>query len=154
LNFRTRNNQIAREFISHVVESGLKNPIAMAGSSDGGAHLASFTGADYSTRLLSEWVPKTVTLEHAIWRLAGMPATVHGLKDRGFLRIGAFADVVVFDHSRLASGEAYLAKDFPAETERYIVEAEGYIATLVNGQVMMEDNKHTGARPGQVLWGC
>jgi N-acyl-D-aspartate/D-glutamate deacylase len=126
----------------------------MAGSSDGGAHLASFTGADYSTRLLSEWVPRTVTLEHAIWRLAGMPATVHGLRDRGFLRVGAFADVVVFDPKKLKSGEAYLAKDFPAETERYIVEAEGYVATLVNGQVMMEGNKHTGALPGHVLRGC
>lgn len=154
LNFRTSFNETAHQFIQHVVESGLKNPIAMAGSSDGGAHLASFTGADYSTRLLSEWVPRTVTLEHAIWRLTGMPATVHGLRDRGFLRVGAFADVVVFDPKKLKSGDAYLAKDFPAGTERYIVEAEGYVATLVNGQVMMEGNKHTGALPGHVLRGC
>ena len=154
VNFRTRYNEVANKFISHVVESGLKNPIAMAGSSDGGAHLASFTGADYSTRLLAEWVPGTVTLEHAIWRLAGMPATVHGLRDRGFLKVGAFADVVIFDQTRLASGDAFLARDFPAGTERYIVEAEGYVATLVNGQVMMQDNKHTGALPGHVLRGC
>ena len=154
VNFRTRYKEDANKFIAHVVESGLKSPIAMAGSSDGGAHLASFTGADYSTRLLAEWVPNTVTLEHAIWRLAGMPATVHGLRDRGFLKVGAFADVVIFDLSRLASGEAFLARDFPAGTERYIVEAEGYVATLVNGQVMMEDNKHTGALPGHVIWGC
>ena len=83
-----------------------------------------------------------------------MPASVHGLRDRGVLKVGAFADVVIFDLSRLASGEAFLARDFPAGTERYIVEAEGYVATLVNGQVMMEDNKHTGALPGHVIWGC
>ena len=117
MNFRTRNNEVAREFIAHVVETGIKSPIAMAGSSDGGAHLASFTGADYSTRLLSEWVPKAISLEQAIWRLAGMPATVHGLRDRGFLRTGAFADIVVFDLDRLASDDAFLAKDFPADTE-------------------------------------
>lgn len=154
MNFRTRNNEVARQFIAHVVETGIKSPIAMAGSSDGGAHLASFTGADYSTRLLSEWVPKAISLEQAIWRLAGMPATVHGLRDRGFLRTGAFADIVVFDLDRLASGDAFLAKDFPADTERYIITAQGYVATLVNGQVMMEGLKHTGALPGQVLRGC
>jgi N-acyl-D-aspartate/D-glutamate deacylase len=77
VNFRTRFNEVASQFITHVVESGLKNPIAVAGSSDGGAHLASFTGADYSTRLLAEWVPNTVTLEHAIWRLGGLPAPNH-----------------------------------------------------------------------------
>ena len=55
----------------------------MAGSSDGGAHLASFNGADYTTRLLAEWVPGAISLEQAVWRLAGMPATVHGLVDRG-----------------------------------------------------------------------
>jgi N-acyl-D-amino-acid deacylase len=153
-NFRTRNGDVAQQFIAMVVETGLKHPLAMAGSSDGGAHLASFTGADYSTRLLSEWVPNTVSLEHAIWRLAGMPATVHGLRDRGFLRVGAFADVVVFDPTRLASGDAYLAQDFPAGTERYIVGAEGYVATLVNGQVMMKGKTHTGALPGHVLRSC
>jgi len=152
-NFRTRNGEIAQQFIRHVVESGIQCPIAMAGSSDGGAHLASFTGADYSTRLLCEWVPGTISLEQAIWRLAGMPATVHDLRDRGFLRSGAFADVVVFDPARLCSGEAHLVRDFPAGTERYVVEAEGYVATLVNGQVTMEENKPTGVLPGHVLRG-
>ena len=153
LNLRTRNGEVAQQFIRHVVQTGIACPIAMAGSSDGGAHLASFTGADYSTRLLAEWVPDALSLEQAIWRLAGMPATVHGLEDRGFLRVGAFADVVVFDPERLASGDAYLTKDFPADTERYVIEAEGYVATLVNGQVVMDGAKHTGALSGHVLRG-
>jgi len=127
----------------------------MAGSSDGGAHLASFTGADYSTRLLAEWVPAgVVSLEHAVWRLTGMPATVHGLRDRGFLRVGAWADVVVYDPSALAAGEAYLARDFPADTERYVVDATGYRAVVVNGSVLLEDGVHTGALPGHVLRGA
>jgi len=153
--FRTRQSDVAKQFIRHVVTSGLQEPIVMAGSSDGGAHLASFTGADYSTRLLAEWVPAgVVSLEHAVWRLTGMPAGVHGLRDRGFLRVGAWADVVVYDPSALAAGEAYLARDFPADTERYVVDATGYRAVVVNGSVLLEDGVHTGALPGHVLRGA
>jgi N-acyl-D-aspartate/D-glutamate deacylase len=153
MNFRTRNPEIARQFIHHIVESGVKDSIVMSGSSDGGAHLASFTGADYTTRLLADWVPDTISLEQAIWRLTGMPATVHGLRDRGFLRPGAWADLVVFDPQRLAAGDAYLARDFPAETERYVVDAEGYALVVVNGEVLLENGKHTGALPGRFLRG-
>lgn len=154
MSFRTRMADVAREFIDHIVETSLKDPIVMAGSSDGGAHLASFTGADYSTRLLTEWVPRALTLEQAVWRLTGMPATVHGLRDRGFLRPGAWADVVIYDPARLRCGEAHLVRDFPAETERYVVKAEGYVATLVNGEVVMEEGQPTDARPGHVIRGA
>ena len=154
MSFRTRSPEIAKEFIAHIVESSLKDPIVMAGSSDGGAHLASFTGADYSTRLLTEWVPSVLSMEQAIWRLSGMPATVHGLRDRGFLRVGAWADVVIFDPTRLSCGDAYLVQDFPAETERYVVQAEGYRATLVNGEVVLEDGLPTGALPGHFIRGA
>ena len=71
--------------------------MVMAGSSDGGAHLASFVGADYTTRLLTDWVPDPLTFEQAVWRLTGMPATVHGSRDRGFVREGAWADLLVID---------------------------------------------------------
>jgi N-acyl-D-aspartate/D-glutamate deacylase len=153
--FRSRMSDVAKQFIRHVVQAGIQDPIVMAGSSDGGAHLASFTGADYSTRLLAEWVPSgALSLEQAVWRLAGMPATVHGLRDRGFLRAGAWADVVVHDPATLAAGEAYLARDFPADTERYVVDATGYRAVVVNGEVLLEDGVHTGALPGHVLRGA
>jgi N-acyl-D-aspartate/D-glutamate deacylase len=153
--FRTRTSDLAREFIQFVVQAGVTDPIVMAGSSDGGAHLASFTGADYSTRLLAEWVPAgALSLEQAVWRLAGMPATVHGLRDRGFLRVGAHADVVVHDPARLSAGEAHLVRDFPAGTERYVVDATGYRQVLVNGEVLLEDGVHTGALPGHVLHGA
>lgn len=154
MSFRTRSPEIAKQFIDHIVETALKDPIVMAGSSDGGAHLASFTGADYSTRLLTEWVGRVLTLEEAIWRLAGMPATVHGLRDRGFLRAGAWADVVVYDPNRLACGEAHLVSDFPAGTERYVVRADGYVATVVNGEIVMRDGLPTDARPGHVIRGA
>jgi N-acyl-D-aspartate/D-glutamate deacylase len=155
MSFRSRMSDVAKQFIAHIVKAGVGEPIVMAGSSDGGAHLASFTGADYSTRLLAEWVPAgAISLEQAVWRLTGMPATVHGLRDRGFLRTGAWADVVVYDPATLASGDAYLARDFPANTERYVVDATGYRNVIVNGCVLLEDGKHTGALPGHVLHGA
>jgi len=153
MSFRTRMSDVARQFIQHVVKTGLDSPIVMAGSSDGGAHLASFTGADYSTRLLAEWVPESLSLEAAIWRLCGMPAAVHGLVDRGVLRPGAWADLVVFDPESLAAGEAYPVRDFPADTERYVVGAEGYHWLVVNGEPVLESGKPTGALPGHVLRG-
>jgi N-acyl-D-aspartate/D-glutamate deacylase len=151
--FRTRTPEIGKKFMRHVVETGVRDPLVMAGSSDGGAHLASFTGADYSTRLLAEWVPDALSLEQAIWRLCGMPATVHGLVDRGFLRVGAKADLVLFDPATLAAGDARLARDFPGGTERYVTDAKGYALCAVNGVVLLEDGVHTGALPGEVLRG-
>jgi N-acyl-D-aspartate/D-glutamate deacylase len=150
-NWRTRSSDVARQFIEHVVRTGVETPLVMPGSSDGGAHLASFTGADYTTRLLTDWVPDTISLEQAIWRNTLMPATVHGIADRGVLREGAWADVLVIDPDRLKSGDAYLARDFPSETERYVIDAEGYVASVVNGEVLLEEGQHTGALPGQVL---
>jgi N-acyl-D-aspartate/D-glutamate deacylase len=60
---------------------------------------------------------------------------------------------VLFDPQRLAAGEAYLARDFPAGTERYVVDAEGYALVVVNGQVLCEQGKPSGALPGEVIRG-
>jgi N-acyl-D-amino-acid deacylase len=151
--FETRLSEVAKQFIEHVVRESISDPLVMPGSSDGGAHLASFVGADYTTRLLSEWVPDPLTLEHAVWRNTLVPATVHGIEDRGVLREGAYADVLVIDPERLSAGKPRIARDFPADTERYVVDAEGYELVIVNGEVLLEDGKHTGALPGAVLRG-
>lgn len=151
--WQTRLDEIGTSFIAHVVRTGIGEAQVMAGSSDGGAHLASFVGADYSTRLLTDWVPDPLTFEQAIWRLTGMPATVHALDGRGFLREGAWADILLIDRTRLRAGSARLVRDFPGHTERYVVDAEGYVGVLVNGEVLLENGQHTGALPGHVLRG-
>jgi N-acyl-D-aspartate/D-glutamate deacylase len=134
-----------------IIATMIRDPIVMAGSSDAGAHLLSFVGADYTTRLIGEWVPKTLSLEAAIARLTLMPAMVHGLHDRGVIRAGAAADLVLFDPSRLAAGRTHLVNDFPANSPRFVVEAEGYVATIVNGEVLLENGEHTGALPGHII---
>jgi len=151
--WQTRMSDLARDFVRHVTRAGIANPVVMAGSSDGGAHLGSFVGADYTTRLLTDYVPDALSFEQAVWRLSGMPAVVHGLTDRGFLREGAWADVVVLDPTRLRAHSARRARDFPADTERYVVDAEGYVAVLVNGTPILEHGAPTGALSGHVLRG-
>ena len=137
--------------IEFVVETLLREPFVMAGSSDGGAHLMTFVGADYTTRLLTEWVPNVLSLEAAVAKLTSVPAVLHGLRDRGVLRAGAAADLVMWDPARLAVGATRLVGDFPAGSKRYVVDATGYVALVVNGEVVLQEGVPTGACPGQVL---
>jgi N-acyl-D-aspartate/D-glutamate deacylase len=134
-----------------VTEALVRNPLAMAGSSDGGAHLASFVGADYTTRLLTEWVPDPFSLEEAVRRITSIPAAVHGFFDRGVVRAGAWADLVVVDLDRLKVGATHWAEDMPASSGRFVVDAEGYRAVIVNGEVILDEGKATGATPGRII---
>jgi N-acyl-D-aspartate/D-glutamate deacylase len=134
-----------------VTEALVTHPLAMAGSSDGGAHLASFVGADYTTRLLTEWVPEPLSLEDAVRRLTAIPAAIHGIHDRGVLRVGAWADVLLVDLDALAVGPTRWVNDLPADAGRLVVDATGYRAVIVNGEVVLEDGVPTGALPGRVL---
>ena len=136
------------------VETMIRSDVTMAGSSDGGAHVLSFCGADFSTRLLTDWVPEVLGLEAAVARLTSIPAAASGLRGRGVLAEGAPADVNVIDHERLAAGDSpRYVRDFPAGSGRYVVDADGYVATIVNGVVLLADGEWTGATPGRVLRG-
>jgi N-acyl-D-aspartate/D-glutamate deacylase len=132
-------------------EEVLRHPSTLPGSSDAGAHLTSYCGVDYSTRLLSEYVPGVLPLEEAVRRLATIPAQLYGFRDRGVVRPGAWADLVVYDPARLAVGPTRWLRDFPAGGGRFVVEARGYRALVVNGAVVQRDGIDTGARPGLVL---
>lgn len=134
-----------------VIDQLIDHPMLMIGSSDGGAHLLTFCGADYTTRLLTNFVPGNLTLERAVSKLTSVPATALGLWDRGLIRPGFAGDLVLFDPDRLAVGPAQMVDDFPAGTSRLVYTAEGYHATIVNGRVVVQDGKATGERPGQVL---
>ncbi len=135
-----------------VTEACIRSPLTMPGSSDGGAHLLSFCGADYSTRLLAEWVPEVLTIEQAVARLTSIPARAYGLDGRGTLVPGAAADVLCIDPSQLGASETpRYVQDFPAGSGRYVVDATGYRAVIVNGEVLLRDGVDTGARPGVVL---
>ena len=90
-------------------------------------------------------------LEQAHWRLSGYSAMAAGFVDRGFLREGAPADVVVYDYDALRSRPVERLHDFPADDWRLAQKAEGYRLTVVNGEVTFEDGECTGATPGTLL---
>lgn len=123
------------------------------GLGDAGAHVGQICDADTSTFFLSHWGRDrgAFTVEEAVRRLTSQPASVIRLKERGQLREGWFADVNVFDFDRLATRYPDYVYDFPGNTGRFIVQSEGYAATLVNGRVIAEEGAHTGIRPGRVL---
>ena len=129
----------------------LRHPASIPGSSDAGAHLTSYCGVDFSTRLLTEYVPSVLPLEEAVRRLATIPAQMYGFHDRGVVRGGAAADLVVWDPATLGVGGTRWSEDFPAGGGRFVVESCGYRAVVVNGEVLLDDGVDTGARAGEVL---
>jgi len=129
------------------------SPMALPGVSDGGAHTKFVTTARYPTELLSLWVREhgIMSLEEAHWRLSGYPAMAAGLRDRGVLREGAPADVVVYDYERLDSGPQERLWDYPAGEMRLVQKAVGYEHTIVNGVETFVGTDCTDATPGKLL---
>src|SRR5437899_3893106 len=131
----------------------LNFPNALIGLSDGGAHVQFHGGYGFSTRLLGEWVreKQVMSLENAVRRLTFDSASTFGLYDRGLLRPGMVADITIFDPDTVKCGKEEVVHDFPAGGWRIKETSEGVTHTIVNGQVLLEDKKHTGALPGRVL---
>ena len=92
-----------------------------------------------------------MSLEEAHFRLSAHPAMCAGFKNRGTLVEGAAADVVVYDLDRLKIDPMEIAHDFPGNEWRRVQRAQGYHATLVNGQVTFQEGSCTGAMSGQLL---
>jgi N-acyl-D-aspartate/D-glutamate deacylase len=128
-----------------------KSPLLMAGASDGGAHLQSFCGADYPTRLLCDLVPDPLTLEMAVHRLTGEPAAMIGLRDRGTIRPGAMADLVLFDSEQVSITRTEFLDDFPSGARRLVHRPRGYHGVIVGGRFLHRDGAPTGDLPGRVL---
>ena len=131
------------------------SPYTVLGQSDAGAHLAIDAGFGYCTGLLAHFVRErgALSLEAAIRKLTWMQAQIFGITDRGLLRPGMAADVVVFDPSTVGPEEAELVHDLPGGAPRLVQQASGIHLVLVNGEAILEAGKLTGARPGLVLRG-
>jgi N-acyl-D-aspartate/D-glutamate deacylase len=148
-NFAIRRKTSADE--RAVIDQLVGHPLLMPGSSDGGAHLLTFCGADYTTRLIAEHVPERLTIEQAVNKLSFAPAVSLGLLDRGLVRPGMAGDLVVFDPARVAVGAVEMRHDFPTGAARLVFGAEGYRATIVNGRPVVLDGETTGEVPGAVI---
>ncbi len=131
----------------------IKHPLTLIGASDGGAHTKFLTLGRYPTHFLAHWVrdKQIMTLEEAHWRLSAMLGWAIGIRDRGWLREGMPADIVVYELEKLAVRPMETIKDLPDGDWRRVQKADGYNYLIVNGQVTFEDGKCTGALPGKML---
>ena len=126
----------------------------MPSQSDAGAHLnTNFCTAGESSYVLGEWVRERQLLgpEDAIRRLTFQPARIMGLHDRGLVREGLAADLMIFDLSRIGVKEDEVSHDGPAGVPRRVQAADGVHYVIVGGQVVLDHGRHTGALPGRVL---
>jgi N-acyl-D-amino-acid deacylase len=143
---------IANENQDHVLEM-MRHPRALVTFSDSGAHVAQIMDSSLQTHLLSYWVRErqAFTLEQAVRRITFDTASAWGLHDRGLLRRGLAADLVVFDPDTVGAALPEVVHDLPAGAKRLKQTATGIRHTIVNGTVLLTDNEPTGATPGRLL---
>jgi N-acyl-D-aspartate/D-glutamate deacylase len=150
---------LATEFYSAPINTGIEgfkelvgSELTIPGVSDGGAHTKFFMGGVYPTEFLTKVRDhQMMTLEAAHWRLSTQPALCAGFKNRGTLREGTPADIVIYDLSKLAVKPMEVAHDFPGGEWRRVKRAEGYDKILVNGEVTLDQGEATGAMSGKLL---
>jgi N-acyl-D-amino-acid deacylase len=127
------------------------------GLGDGGAHYGMICDASYSTYFLAHWARDRAsgrfTVPEAVRELTSVPARVAGLADRGRIAVGYKADLNVIDHAALRLHKPVITYDLPAGGRRLDQTAEGYVATIVAGEVIAENGNPTDARPGKLVRG-
>jgi N-acyl-D-aspartate/D-glutamate deacylase len=141
-----------------VCRAALCHEASVIGLGDGGAHMGSICDASYPTFMLTHWVrdrsrgPR-LGLPFVVEAMTRRTAAVAGLYDRGVLAPGYRADINLIDHARLRLGAPYIERDLPSGGRRLMQHAEGYVATLVNGQIVYREGQATGALPGRLVRG-
>ena len=137
------------------VHTMLTHPNAMLGLSDGGAHVGTICDASFPVYFLSHWTRDRqhdrIGLARAVQMLAADPADYLGLNDRGRLAVGQRADINVIDYDALSLDAPRMIQDLPAGGQRLMQSAKGFRATLVNGEVVVQDDHVTTARPGRLV---
>ena len=144
----------ANENLDEVLEI-MQHPRTVVTFSDSGAHVSQIMDSSIPTHVLSYWVRErqALRLEEAVRMLSFEPASAWGFSDRGLIREGFAADLVVFDPERVAPAMPEVDTDLPGGARRLKQGATGIRATVVNGEPLLSDGEHTGALPGRLLRG-
>ncbi len=133
----------------------LVHPQSVLGLGDGGAHVDLICDAGYPSFLLSYWVRDrgrgTLPIETAVQILTSEPAAMYGLGDRGVVDTGYKADLNVIDPATVAPLPIEVVHDLPAGAKRVLQRTDGFVATVVSGEVVQRNGVDTGARPGRVV---
>jgi N-acyl-D-aspartate/D-glutamate deacylase len=138
-----------------IVLGMMRHPRSVVTFSDSGAHVSQIMDSSIQTHLLGHWVRErqALTLEYAIRKITFELASFWGLQGRGMICEGNFADVAIFDPETISPTMPTLEYDLPAGARRLKQKSVGIKATIVNGQVLMRNNEHTGALPGKLIRG-
>jgi len=127
------------------------------GLGDGGAHYGMICDASYSTYFLTHWARDRksgrFTVPEAVRELTSVPARIAGLSDRGRIAVGYKADLNIIDHAALRLHKPVINHDLPAGGRRLDQTADGYVATIVSGEIIAEHGVPTAARPGKLVRG-
>lgn len=153
-NLRTRFRVVLANADYDELAEMLREDRLLLGLSDAGAHASQLCDAVFSTYLLQHWVRETgvLTLEKAVWRLTGHPAAVFGIKERGTVQAGNYADLVAFDPATIAVEPMERVFDLPAGADRLVATSTGIENVWVNGVATRSDGKDIeGTRAGRLL---
>lgn len=133
----------------------MKHPRCVVTFSDSGAHVSQLMDSSIPTHVLGHWSREreAFTLEEAVKMHTLEPSAAWGFHDRGIIREGMIADLNIFDPATIGPGMPAVAQDLPGGATRLTQKATGISATIVSGEVVIQDGEHTGALPGQVLRG-
>jgi len=128
-------------------------PDILLGGSDAGAHIDRSCGAPYPTRFLADTLRgrRLVPVERAVQLITEAPARLFGLRDRGRLEVGAWADITVVDPRTVDAGPPRVVTDLPGSCPRLVADPVGVEHVLVNGVEIMGGGVPTGATPGTIL---
>ena len=150
LNYTDANLDAVREMLLH--------PTSAWGLGDGGAHCGTTCDASTPTFMLTHWARDRdhdqLPLEWVVRKMTSETASLYGLGDRGTLEPGKRADLNVIDHAGLTLHAPEMVYDLPGDARRFVQRADGYVATVVAGQVTFEHGEDTGARPGRLVRGA
>lgn len=138
-----------------IVAQLIRHPAGILALSDAGAHVDTLSDQGFTTYLLSHWVRElhALSLEEAVRLLTSAPARLYGLGNRGEIREGFAADLVVFDPATVGLERTELVADLPGGAARLIQRATGVQHVLVNGELLIDDGTQTATRSGAVLRG-
>ena len=151
-------------FVRHLVKTNtpelratrartLRDPRVVLGASDGGAHVRGTLNAEYSTASFAELVREepVFTVEELVQEFTDIPARLYGLRDRGRVVRGAWADLVLFDPDTIAASPVRMVRDLPAGAARLSSSGLGIDAVLVAGEEIVRSGKFTGSTAGRLL---
>ena len=146
------------DFNFEALREMLAHPRSTASLSDGGAHVGTVCDASYTSYMLTYWHRDRTrgdrfAIEEVVRKQTSETADLYGLHDRGRIAVGKKADINVFDLQGMHLHAPYMAFDLPTGGKRLLQKADGYRATIVSGEMIIEDGEPTGARPGKLVRG-